>query len=591
MKTRKYISFIVAVLGIGFFSACTDGNDWGIDGASNRVMTPKISSVKGGEGALDVSFTSYGGNAYLIEVNENPFSITDLDGDVQEGSITAIVTGSPGTISGLNGYTDYYVRMRSQSDSKTPSHWYYYAESSGTLKIAQTLGLQILEEVTDEDRQAEAITVRWIEGYAPTSITATYLNGEEKAVISYPLDDEARANRTFTCTGLTPSTIYAIRIYNGEECIGMRETKTLKAPPVADYTYTVEGDVIDQTIMDDVAAQAKENAGGAEIYAATFIIPAGKEVNVTAGTKGVVVPAGMTVYFYGAESSDNVKGTLVFPYQLDIAGNHGEISFDNLNITAPGTGSNKYIINQTNASSTGNITFTACHIYDVNCAVVRTQGSNAVNIGTITIDDCVITNQGTMNQSYGYVINAGCTGGTISEVEITNSTFNTCTVGIVNNNTKNDKYISKVKISDCTFYNCIGSGYYLVNAGKDASSKLLPTDITISNVVVGKLYNSGAKGYQTGAEKINLDHFYQTSGTKFNGGSFKSTDDGLKLDWRIGQFSDADMFEDPGNGNFTLKHWFEQTSADESKGQQFDIYGDPRWRQETDTDEGSGDEE
>ena len=82
MKTRKYISLIAAVLGIGFFSACTDGNDWSIDEASNRVMTPKISAVKGGEGALDVSFTSYGGNAFLIEVNENPFSITDIDGDV-----------------------------------------------------------------------------------------------------------------------------------------------------------------------------------------------------------------------------------------------------------------------------------------------------------------------------------------------------------------------------------------------------------------------------------------------------------------------------------------------------------------------------
>jgi hypothetical protein len=134
-----------------------------------------------------------------------------------------------------------------------------------------------------------------------------------------------------------------------------------------------------------------------------------------------------------------------------------------------------------------------------------------------------------------------------------------------------------VKISDCTFYNCIGSGRYLVNAGKDASNKVQPTDITISNVVVGKLYSASAKGYQAGGD-INLDCFYQTSETKFGGGSFKSSYLELKLDWRIGLFSDAELFVDPDNGDFSLRHWVEQTYEDMKKGVQFDIYGDPRWR-------------
>ncbi|MBR4275592.1 MAG: leucine-rich repeat protein [Prevotella sp.] len=332
-----------------------------------------------------------------------------------------------------------------------------------------------------------------------------------------------------------------------------------------DYTYSLEGNVIDQTIINQVASAAQAKSEYQDKYHGAIVVPNGLTVSVQEGTKSVTIPDGMSITFLSNAENESDRPTLVFPYQLDIAGNHGEISFDNLNITASGTGSNEYIINQKTESTTATVTFKRCNIHDVNCAIVRTQGSNAVNIGTITIDDCVITNQGTMNQSYGYVIYAGCTGGTISEVEITNSTFNTCTVGIVNNNTRNDKYISKVKISDCTFYNCIGSAYYLVNAGKDASSVLQPTNITISNVIVGKLYSTSAKGYQTGGG-LSLDNFYQTSGTKFGGGSFKSAD--------MGEFSDTDLFEDPENGDFTLKYWSEQTSD----GWTFDIYGDPRWR-------------
>ena len=358
-----------------------------------------------------------------------------------------------------------------------------------------------------------------------------------------------------------------------------------------DYVYTLEGNVINQTIIDEVAEAAKANSSYSDKCYGAIIIPNGVTVNIQGDATSVVVPDGMSIVFRSNAEKEKDRPTLVFPYQLDIAGKHDEIRFENVNLTAPGADSNKYIINQKTESTTADVIFTGCNIYDVNCAIIRTQGSNAVNIGTVTIDDCVISNQGTMNQSYGYVINAGCTGGTISEVEITNSTFNTCTVGIVNNNTKNSYYISKVKISDCTFYNCIGSGFYLINAGKDASGKLLPTNITISNVIVGKLYNSAAKGYQTSGE-LTLDHFYQTAGWKFSGGSFKSADDGLKLDWRTGQFSDDELFENPANGDFTLKHWFEQTSADETKGQQFDIYGDPRWRQDTaGDDEDSGNEE
>ena len=194
-----------------------------------------------------------------------------------------------------------------------------------------------------------------------------------------------------------------------------------------------------------------------------------------------------------------------------------------------------------------------------------------------------------MNQSYGYVITNGGTKSSIIDVEITNSTFNHCVVGIVSNNTKSDYKIDNITISDCTFFDCIGSGKYVADAGKN-SNTLLETNMKFKNIVFGTPFNSSAKGYQTNGQ-LTLDHFYQTSGWKFNGGSFKSSDEGMKLDWRIGVYTDAELFEDATNGNFNLKHWFEMTTADESKGIQFDIYGDPRWKQDSGDDDSGSEEE
>ena len=595
MNTIKYISFVAVTLCMGLFAACTDGNDWETNGSANRVMAPRISTVTGGNGSLTVAFNSYGGNSFLIEANENPFPEADLDGGTIVGSITAQVTSSPGTITGLNGYTDYYVRIRALSNSKQQSHWALYASSSiaeGQMiinqKTAQTLGRQILNPVADADRQANAITVSWIAGEAPTSITATYMNGEEKVVNTYQLSDADRTAGTFTCTDLLPSTPYTIRIYIGNECVGMQTAKTLKAPPTSDYSYTMTGATLDQTLMDEIANNAKAAATG-ENYAATIIIPATATVAVTTGTSSVKVPANMTVHFFGAESSDDSKGTLQFDYNLDVSGYHGDISFENLNIKCPQSSSNTYIINQGTSASIGNITFTSCNISDVNCAVVRTQKDEAISIGSIVIDDCIISNQGTMNQSYGYVITNGGTKSSIIDVEITNSTFNHCVVGIVSNNTKSDYKIDNITISDCTFFDCIGSGKYVADAGKN-SNTLLETNMKFKNIVFGTPFNSSAKGYQTNGQ-LTLDHFYQTSGWKFNGGSFKSSDEGMKLDWRIGVYTDAELFEDATNGNFNLKHWFEMTTADESKGIQFDIYGDPRWKQDSGDDDSGSEEE
>ena len=590
MKTIKYISLVVITFCTCIFSACTEGNDWENGGdAYNRLKVPQISKVTPEKGALSVAFNTYGGTVYLLEANENPFPVVD-EGEIMEGSVTAEVAKSPGIIEGLKGATEYYVRMRAVGDGKKASYWALYASyeaMTGEINVKQKptetlLVDQILDEITDDDREANAITVRWMEGYTPTTIVASYKNGEEKIEKTYELSAGDVESRTFKCTDLNPSTLYEIRIFDGEEILGKREAKTMKAPPASDYTCIVEGDVIDQTVMNNAVAEAKKS--GKEQVAVTFVIKAGKEVTVATESSSVSVPTNTSVYFFGEESSDGTQSKLIFPYQLKIDGNHAEIGFENLELTTSGgtPSDNRYIINQSAATSTGNVTFSTCYIHDVNASIVRLQGSGG-SIGTITLSDCVVRNQG--SNSYAVIYNQATSGG-INEVVVENSTFDTCVNGIIANNSKNDTKFSKVTMTNCTIVNCIGSGKYIFDAGKNASSSVLETDVKMTHMIVGRPYNSSAKGYQS-AGKLTLDHFYQTEGWKFSGGSFKSDDGGLKLDWRSGIYNDDALFENATEHDFTLKHWFEQTSADASKGIQFDIYGDPRWK----VDEGgSGDD-
>ena len=574
MKNMKYMALAVVALCTGF-TACTDGNDWEQDSAHNRTMAPKISSVQGLDGALKVTFTSYGGSSFLIEANEEPFDVADLQGDVKSSSITATVSGSPAEIKGLNGYTDYYVRMRAISDGKQQSNWVLYASSeigegamTVTQKVVQTKGEQILLNVPDADRQESAITIRWTAGTRnPDKVTATYGAGSDKVVKSYDLSDADRANGYFTCTDLLSSTLYGIRIYEGQACIGFQEVKTLKAPPVSDHSITLTEDEteITQALLDQLADAAK--ASGKEHFAATIIIPVGKTAkfsNIT-GTATVFVPENMTLYFFGEESSDGNKGKIVFDNILDIKGYHGEISFDNLDISCVESTDNKYPINQSknHTATVGNLTFTSCYIHDINCSLVRIQDGGG-SIGTVTVDDCIIKQQGT-KEKYAFIYDEEKTSG-INEISITNSTFISCWGYIVRN--KNFMTIKTATISNCTFYDCLLDGCHIFDSGnKEWGCKL-----TIEKIIIGKTHNAAAKGYRN-VDNNTLDHVYLTASSQFGNDKFKSNDNKQYLDVREGIYTDTELFKDPANDDFTLLHWF-----DNQYDITFDIYGDPRWK-------------
>ena len=123
---------ITAVLGSALVS-CTDGNDWGIDSAYDRlfgVNAEKI-SVTAEDLTAEVTFnTVKDAEYYIIEV-----STDSLYDDVAMGGANAKVFGankeitkSPYTLEQLVGDTRYYLRMKSMADGKNDQIEYFDIE-------------------------------------------------------------------------------------------------------------------------------------------------------------------------------------------------------------------------------------------------------------------------------------------------------------------------------------------------------------------------------------------------------------------------------------------------------------------------------
>lgn len=108
--------------------------------------------------------------------------------------------------------------------------------------------------------------------------------------------------------------------------------------PSANYKYTLPSDVnvISQTLIEEIAEQAKAAAGNETNYSATIGIPAGATVSLygtaesDGGKTNVTIPEGMSVTFFGLAGGD--APTINLDKNLDISGSHAYIKFQNVKI-------------------------------------------------------------------------------------------------------------------------------------------------------------------------------------------------------------------------------------------------------------------
>ena len=551
MKAKNILGVATAaMLGITLAS-CTDGNDWDVNGAFDRLFGVdgnKI-TVTPGKTTADITFQKRSdAQYYIMEV-----STDSLYDDVPMGGENAIVygedgsiTSTPTTLSGLGGDTKYYFRMKSMAEGKSESKWVYYKDGEGF----KTLAEQIFNELTSADITDSSVKLTWDANEEADHIVLTPgVNGEESTTITLTTEDKATG--TLAITNLNASTSYSAIIYNGKAKRGELSFSTSAAPPSADYKIYYDANTGIQNQLDAVAEEAA--AAGKTNYGVTVVFAANSEVTFNgmtedqSGPASLKIPSGMSVTFYGNPGGE--KPVLKMGKTLDASGSHAFIQFINVNLQEAGSG---YFFNQSAASTVSEFTLEDCVVKDFasKSTFFRLQGTETKTIGTLKLINCMFDNIGS---GYSFIhVDAGAGKGKVENIDIDGCTFsNICVKGKMFIYGKNTDMTS-INLKNSTFYNVIGGGQYFIDFGSDTYG---PSSFNIENCLFGKSADEATNKNIRAKITPSVTNCYKTSDFFKN---IKGTND-------IG-FSSADLFVDAANGNFSFKPGTTSLSI-----------GDPRW--------------
>lgn len=557
MKSIKNILGTASMMALALSAtSCTDGNDWDVDGSLSRLFGlngDKI-TVETAETSATVTFSAFTSKAvpspeyYVFEVSKDSLYEGVENANIIKFGEDKTLTSSPVVLSGLDGDSKYYMRVKAMSSTSNESKWVYYKDGSSFKTKAE----QIFNNVEATDLFEDHVNLSWTPGADVTHITYANTNDAEN-IQTINLTDEEKAAGKYTLGGLNPTSTYTITIYKNDVKRGQLQVTTPAAMPAANFKYSLASDVtvISQDLIDEIAEKAKAAAGNETNYSATIGIPAGTKVALygindsDGGKTNVTIPDGMSVTFFGLAGGD--APTINLDKNFDIAGSHAFIKFQNVKLEENGAG---YFINQSKACTVSEFTLENCEVSNLKTSFFRLQGSDAKSIGKLTLKNSIFTK---LCAGYGFIhIDAGSGKGHLDNVEIDGCTFNSiCVTGKVFIFSKKTD-MQDITIKNSTFYNCNGNGQYFVDFNTDTFG---PSTFTIENCIFGK----------SADEATNKNIRSKTPATVAN--SFRTTDF-FKVIKGVNdtEFSSTQLFKDPANGDFTIKAGTLKEKA-----------GDPRW--------------
>lgn len=284
MKSIKNILGTASMMALALSAtSCTDGNDWDVDGSLSRLFGlngDKI-TVETAETSATVTFSAFTSKAvpspeyYVFEVSKDSLYEGVENANIIKFGEDKTLTSSPVVLSGLDGDSKYYMRVKAMSSTANESKWVYYKDGSSFKTKAE----QIFNNVEATDLFEDHVNLSWTPGAEVTHITYANANDEEN-IQTINLTDEEKAAGKYTLAGLQPTSTYTITIYKNDVKRGQLQITTPAAMPAANYKYSLSSDVtvISQTLIDEIAEQAKAAAGNETNYSATIGIPAGAKV-------------------------------------------------------------------------------------------------------------------------------------------------------------------------------------------------------------------------------------------------------------------------------------------------------------------------
>lgn len=546
MKIFKYIAgsgafmLLTSITG----TACTDGNDWNVDSTHDRLFSVTASdiSVSAKPTSAEVSWgvvpdAEYYVMEYSTDSLYDEIAMGGTEHSVILGEDKSIVE-SPYTITGLQGETKYFLRIKSMSSAKADSKWTYLEKYS-----FKTSAEQILNEVASIT--GESAVLSWTEGAEVTLLKlAEDKDDVEKVDTTYiNLDAAAVAASSYTLTGLSPKTKYSVSIYNGNVKRGTRTFTTTESYP-AGYDIV---NVTDAEMLNDVfsnpANYIQENGGNVVLVFAN-----GSTTDYMGESMELTIPAEFKSVIFWGESGDTKP--VFMPKGLSMAGSHDLIRFYNLDLQNTSSGSD-YIVNFNVEGNVGEILIDNCNISKTRGVVrVQTNGANG-SIGSINIDNCVLTDIGSFA-----IVQTKVSGFTLNSISLSNSTISTVNAGGVLITQQDNVNIS---IDACTFYNCVTSGKSFIDINKMSN-----VTVDVKNTIIGQLYSytSGSTIKATSVKNIaTTTNLFTTTDCPYNSG----------YEWgEMLNVSSTELFVNPAEGDFHIQ------SASQS-----DVAGagDPRWNE------------
>ncbi|WP_303222191.1 DUF5123 domain-containing protein [uncultured Prevotella sp.] len=522
------------LLGGASFTACTETNDWDVDPAYDRLFHSSKVSVSPGEDQAEVTFKKMpDAEFYVIEISTDTL-FDELEttehsiyfGDKEDARITT----SPYTMTGLEGSTKYYFRIKSCATNGKGSTWKYLDDTESNYSFT-TKSEQIILDVVPGSK-----TVK-VSFKAGKQITEAQIVKDDEVLVSQPVTADEVAAGELTISGLNAKTSYTVQLLNGENVRGKMKFTTTEPFP--------DGyEVINVAAGDDV----KDLLANATSDKVVVVFPQGMEytaLNEEAQTSTIKVPENIkSVYFWGAAGES--KATVKFKGVSFESSSMDVVRFYNLNLQY-GANSDGYVLNQSGTFTLNSLEMEKCDVKDIR-GIFRFQSIVNSTVNAIKINDCVLTNIGT----YGIVNTKDQKSLTLGTVSITNSTLNTINSVLTNTSQAN----FSITLDHCTIWNC-------VPATKPYFDLQKQTGVTVActNSLIGAYYDfKDAAQTVKGSSLKDIDATGTVYTSDFNWNS------GYEIGSQISETS-AQLWANPAKtgANFTV-----QNSS-------YKNLGDPRW--------------
>ncbi|WP_288309235.1 DUF5123 domain-containing protein [Prevotella pectinovora] len=522
------------LLGGASFTACTETNDWDVDPAYDRLFHSSKVSVSPGEDQAEVTFKKMpDAEFYVIEISTDTLfdEVETTEHSIYFGDKEdARITTSPYTMTGLEGSTKYYFRIKSCATNGKGSTWKYLDDTESNYSFT-TKSEQIILDVVPGSK-----TVK-VSFKAGKQITEAQIVKDDEVLVSQPVTADEVAAGELTISGLNAKTSYTVQLLNGENVRGKMKFTTTEPFP--------DGyEVINVAAGDDV----KDLLANATSDKVVVVFPQGMEytaLNEEAQTSTIKVPENIkSVYFWGAagesKATVNFKGVSFESSSMDV------VRFYNLNLQY-GANSDGYVLNQSGTFTLNSLEMEKCDVKDIR-GIFRFQSIVNSTVNAIKINDCVLTNIGT----YGIVNTKDQKSLTLGTVSITNSTLNTINSVLTNTSQAN----FSITLDHCTIWNC-------VPATKPYFDLQKQTGVTVActNSLIGAYYDfKDAAQTVKGSSLKDID----ASGTVYT--SDFTWNSGYEIGSQISETS-AQLWANPAKtgADFTV-----QNSS-------YKNLGDPRW--------------